>query len=85
MGSVKYQLLLCTLPGEQPLPGTITARGLRLELICGSYKNPISDILPCAAAAKKGGGSGPSSLARMARIAQFKCVTNFIIKTRIWS
>jgi hypothetical protein len=58
MGSVKYQLLLCTLPGEQPLPGTITARGLRLELICGSYKNRISDILPCAAAAKKGGGAG---------------------------
>jgi hypothetical protein len=56
MGSVKYQLLLCTLPGEQPLPGTITARGLRLELIGGSYKNPISDVLPCAAAAKKGGG-----------------------------
>jgi hypothetical protein len=58
MGSVKYQLLFCTLPGEQPLPGTITARGLRLELICGSYKTPISDVLPCAAAAKKGGGGG---------------------------
>jgi hypothetical protein len=73
MGNVKYQLLLCTLPGEQPLPGTITARGLRPELICGSYKSPISHVLPCAAAAKKGGG-GAHPRATGARIAQFKCL-----------